>query len=96
MFETFKLLNKYTFEIIEFSVDIKVKLYPAYYIIVGLLDSNLEECSICLNKIENDFYKTDCNHRFHRKCYEKWMNYNINCPLCRTKNEYVKLNYYRL
>ena len=57
------------------------------------MDSNLGECSICLNKIENDFYKTDCNHIFHSKCYEKWMNYNTNCPLCRTENEYTKFNH---
>ena len=61
MFETFKLLNKYTFEVVEFSIDVKVKLYPAYYIIIGVVQpiTNLGECSICLNKIENDVYKTN-------------------------------------
>tara|TARA_Y200000002_G_scaffold382818_1_gene401476 strand:+ start:661 stop:1587 length:927 start_codon:yes stop_codon:yes gene_type:complete len=95
MFETFKLLNKFTFEIVEFSIDVKVKLYPAYYIIIGVVQpiTNLGECSICLNKIENDVYKTTCNHTFHRKCYEQWLNYNVKCPLCRSNNEFKKLNH---
>ena len=97
MFETFKLLNKYTFEVVEFSIDVKVKLYPAYYIIIGVVQpiTNLGECSICLTKIENDVYKTSCNHIFHRKCYEQWLNYNLKCPLCRSNNEFKKLNHSR-
>ena len=97
MFETFKLLNKYTLEIVERSIDLKVKLYPAYYIVIGPLQLNtdLGDCSICLNKLDSDIHKTDCNHIYHRKCYEEWLNYDTRCPLCRTDNEYVTLSHNR-
>ena len=43
-------------------------------------------CSICLNEIENnDEYKTNCNHTFHKKCIDKWLisNEKMSCALCR-------------
>ena len=95
MFQTFKFLNKYTLDIVEFSIDLKVQMYPSYYIIISpaTVRTDLGDCSICLNTINNDYHKTDCNHIFHRKCYEQWHSYNISCPLCRTENEYKKLDH---
>ena len=97
MFNTFKLLNKYTLEIVELSIDLKVKLYPAYYIVIEpiQLKTDLGDCSICLNKLDSDIHKTDCNHLYHRKCYEEWLNYNTKCPLCRTDNKYIILSHNR-
>ena len=59
-------------------------------------------CSICLNEIENnDEYKTNCNHTFHKKCIDKWFQKSHRCPLCRNSKfnnislkEYEK-NYWR-
>lgn len=47
-------------------------------------------CSICLDtfKITEPNIKTiqlnKCKHIFHSKCLQKWIDYNDNCPLCRT------------
>lgn len=57
------------------------------------IDSSLE-CSICLNKFENNensinknklFIKLDCDHIFHKLCIEEWYNTSIycTCPICR-------------
>ena len=45
-------------------------------------------CSICLGDVEkdNEYYKIKCNHIFHKKCLEKWLEeYNYLCPVCRTE-----------
>jgi hypothetical protein len=60
----------------------------------------MDECPICYEKInlvsktkENklNFYKTNCNHRFHKSCFKEWVNSlslsnkKYTCPLCREK-----------
>ena len=46
----------------------------------------LETCSICYEVVEKGVNKiTACNHEFHRKCLEKWLETNNTCPLCRFK-----------
>ena len=42
-----------------------------------------ETCSICLDTIDNLFV-TNCGHYFHKRCIDRWLNTNDNCPLCRT------------
>ena len=45
-------------------------------------------CSICLMDVNKDdhYYEIKCNHIFHRKCLEKWLEeYNYVCPVCRTE-----------
>lgn len=42
-------------------------------------------CSICLNDIEKNGTKTDCNHIFHADCIGKWLFIKNSCPLCRTE-----------
>jgi|SRR5690606_22465803 len=47
-----------------------------------------KECPICLNLIKNDCFKirtVECKHTFHKKCLNRWIKQNENCPLCRTK-----------
>ena len=43
-------------------------------------------CSICLEKMEKDtYYKTECNHVFHKECLKNWIqinNKNLNCHEC--------------
>jgi len=40
-------------------------------------------CSICLDSIDDKFIKTVCQHNFHEKCLQMWLNKNNICPLCR-------------
>ena len=50
-----------------------------------------QECSICadnimIQDIRNDnIKKTPCNHIFHKKCINLWLNKQKTCPLCRGK-----------
>ena len=44
-----------------------------------------ESCSICLeNYKKNDTINIlKCDHKYHEKCIDKWMETSNNCPLCR-------------
>ena len=49
---------------------------------------SLTNCSICLMDVCKDdyYYEIKCNHIFHKKCLEKWLEeYNYICPVCRTE-----------
>jgi hypothetical protein len=42
------------------------------------------ECAICYEKMSKETMKTlPCNHKFHTKCVNKWLQNNTTCPLCR-------------
>ena len=47
-----------------------------------LLDT---DCPICHESFKlNEFQRTlTCNHVFHKKCIDKWLKDNLNCPMCR-------------
>ena len=51
-----------------------------------------EDCSICLNKMNNKIIKlNNCIHCFHSDCIIKWFKQgNISCPICR--ESLLKLN----
>ena len=38
-----------------------------------------------MDVVQNDeYYKIDCSHYFHKACLEKWLEkYNYICPVCR-------------
>ena len=46
-------------------------------------------CSICLENINDDYYRTECLHEFHQKCIIDWIkqvdsiHHNQVCPYCR-------------
>lgn len=42
-------------------------------------------CSICLDNFEEDenISTLKCNHSFHNKCIEAWLDTNFTCPMCR-------------
>ena len=41
-------------------------------------------CSICLCNVKSKEYITQYQcHSFHKKCINKWLKINNNCPLCR-------------
>ena len=45
-----------------------------------------EECSICLNTINNNNYSIlPCGHKFHFDCILSCLKHNNTCPICRIK-----------
>lgn len=73
-----------------FTIIIKKKIKKTY--LINEKDMDLKDtCSICLDdlneidlekgKINNIILKTECNHKFHKKCIKH--NSIINCPICR-------------
>jgi hypothetical protein len=54
-------------------------------------------CVICLDILaslnnKNETVALECQHQFHERCIEKWLEKNNICPLCRTKLEIDNLN----
>lgn len=51
-------------------------------------DETHKECSICFDFFKENEYKRKlhCNHEFHKKCIDKWINKfnNYTCPICRS------------
>lgn len=48
-------------------------------------DIEYNSCSICLCNNEDISSKTTiCNHTFHSKCIDGWLENNETCPVCRT------------
>lgn len=41
----------------------------------------MDECAICLESLNNEIVKLDCNHQFHLNCIKNID--NNKCPLCR-------------
>jgi hypothetical protein len=56
---------------------------------IGIIELNKDnnlQCAICLKKIAiNKNYKKlpKCNHKFHIKCINQWLEKNNSCPSCR-------------
>ncbi len=44
-----------------------------------------QQCSICQEDYKPKEYKREliCKHFFHKKCIDKWLKNNLNCPFCR-------------
>jgi hypothetical protein len=49
------------------------------------MEDDAEDCPICCNSLNNAslLITTACQHRFHEKCLEKWLDIRSNCPCCR-------------
>lgn len=45
-----------------------------------------QNCAICLTALENNtiIRKLSCNHKFHYKCIDKWLEDKHKCPICRS------------
>ena len=41
-----------------------------------------DSCIICLDDIETEWVTLECQHRYHKKCIQAWMNIRMNCPIC--------------
>jgi hypothetical protein len=90
------IMNNITFQQNTQNTIPYVKLSQNNFILLLKLNSYYKastciDCSICFDKIKKNEYSRmlNCNHRFHKKCIDKWLyiaytNGNqINCPICR-------------
>ena len=50
----------------------------------------MEICPICQDKLEDDIHTLECNHKYHKKCIDIWLNQTNTCPYCRFQ---VRTNY---
>ena len=53
---------------------------------IEINNDNEKQCAICLKKIsinKNHKILEKCNHCFHIKCINMWLENNNNCPICR-------------
>ena len=41
-----------------------------------------KECIICLDDIETEWRKLECQHQYHKQCIEDWITIRAICPLC--------------
>ena len=53
-------------------------------------DFENDKCSICLDELYSDenqdeIIQIKCNHMFHKKCLDEWINLQKNCPLCKAQ-----------
>ena len=49
------------------------------------LENLINECSICLEKykLNEKIIQLDCDHIFHKSCFDLWFQKNNSCPICR-------------
>ena len=58
-------------------------------------DPHVDVCLLCSEPYECDevVYQSNnpvCQHRFHKRCIKKWLNYQSSCPIC--NQPYLLLN----
>ena len=46
--------------------------------------NKIEKCLSCLDIKNKKLYFTGCEHTFHGRCLDKWLEQNRECPLCRS------------
>ena len=61
------------------KIPFKVPNYDLY------TDGCSDDCTICLSKVTNEYYQTNCcHHKFHIFCLDEWKKISNTCPLCRS------------
>lgn len=99
IYESCKICNKKNFKpkvLLECKCEYHLSCYLSICIesfncincndIIFKKDSDYEQCSICFENIilrDNKHIITNCNHKFHTKCINKWKIIKNNCPECR-------------
>lgn len=48
------------------------------------MDTEEDNCPICLDLLTEDVYELNCKHSFHKNCIQRWLLTSTMCPLCRT------------
>jgi hypothetical protein len=50
------------------------------------LQKKMSECPICFYSTYDEDVCTygPCNHKFCKKCVQRWLKYDVRCPICRT------------
>ena len=43
----------------------------------------MKTCSVCLDDIKSNAFKTNCGHYFHNQCLLNWLLTKHTCPVCR-------------
>ena len=64
-------------DIIKNDLELKRKLLP-----IKEFDYD-DECSICLELIDNNCCTLKCSHNFHKECITEWFERKSVCPNCR-------------
>lgn len=50
------------------------------------MDEEKDECIICFDElIDTEIKKLKCNHIYHNKCINDWLNKKNTCPICMEK-----------
>lgn len=81
--------NIYNNRLIETKVR-KVKTQNFIHVLNVPIDEN---CSICLLPLEQQSVQLNkCRHCFHYNCMDKWLDFKLNCPMCRTKVSDIWVN----
>ena len=62
----------------EKDLEMERKLLP-----IKVFDND-EECSICLELIDDNCCTLKCSHNFHKNCITEWFEHKSICPNCRT------------
>jgi len=60
--------------------------------------SESQPCSICHQEIEphrQAYMITPCDHLYHEECLSTWLNYKMECPICRSTLPAVEVSYRR-
>ncbi len=80
----FKLLLDNRADISEISLTLNFKKFILVNKKLEKIEIN-DNCSICLEKFDNIGFKLKCNHCFHEKCFNNFINscHLLKCPLCR-------------
>jgi hypothetical protein len=54
--------------------------------------SKIKECTICLESIKGESFKTKCKCKnlYHKECIKKWLEIKRNCPTCKNSLSIVK------
>ena len=81
--------------LIRVLTDKPTKLFKDKYRKVTKHNVEGELCVICLENMKcNEYYRTlKCNHKYHKRCIDKWINKynNYYCPTCK-ENAFIEIH----
>ena len=54
-----------------------------------VINTQNEECCICMDKGNTSWSMLPCGDKFHRECISQWLCSNQTCPICRLHMIYI-------